>query len=108
MPTLTSKLVRGRKEHRCDLCGLRIRRGARHVVRTGFDDGKPWRFRAHEICDSKTRDWTTDDWELCFDAVDFRFYDLDLPLLKARRTWRASKDTNGADVKGHVLIASRK
>lgn len=55
---------KARTEYRCDLCGQRIRRRAKHIVRTGFDDG-PVTMRMHAVCEAATRDWDLMDWETC-------------------------------------------
>lgn len=72
---------KARKEHRCYLCGLRIRKGARHVRRDGIADGEFVACRMHAVCESHTKAWDETDWE-CFDESDFRFNDLRLPLLE--------------------------
>lgn len=77
-----TRTVRGRKEHVCCLCGLRIRRGAKHVVGSGISGGRPFRVRYHEVCLSKTRQWSQDEWESSeFDEAAFRRFELRLPLL---------------------------
>lgn len=78
--------VRGRKEHVCDLCRLRIRRGAKHVVSSGMCGGRPFRQRFHAVCLSKTEGWSVMDWEVSagHDA-EFREFDLRLPMLKGTR-----------------------
>lgn len=79
MPTLgPDRTIRARTDHRCDLCGLRIRRGATYVCREGVDGGDHWRLRMHPVCDDATRDWDEIAWECNLDAVDFRYYELDL------------------------------
>jgi len=75
------KLVRGRKPYRCALCGRRIRQGAQHVRRTGFDDDGPVTFRMHRVCESKTLGWDENDWE-CFEPGEFCTETLGLPLWK--------------------------
>lgn len=75
---------KARKEYRCDLCGLRIRKGARHVRRDGVFDREFVSSRMHAVCESHTRDWDLDDWE-CRDEADFRYHSLNLPLLGTDR-----------------------
>ena len=73
--------TRGQRDYICTLCGLRIRKRAKHVVRRGFTEDGPESFRMHPVCEAKTRDWREMDWE-CADDNNFRFYDLGLPLLE--------------------------
>lgn len=81
---VTTRAVRGRKQHCCELCGLRIRRGAKHVVASGVWDGRPVRCRYHAVCLSKTAGWDAMDWESSAGQyAEFRKYDLGLPLLDA-------------------------
>ena len=79
MPTLgPDRIVKARKEHKCDLCGLRIRKGATYVYREGAEGGEHWRLRMHPVCEDATHDWDDINWEIAFDAIDFRCYELDL------------------------------
>jgi len=74
--------VVGRKQHVCDLCDLRIRRGAKHVVASGVFEGIPFRQRYHAVCLSKTTGWDQTDWDLSAGCgYEFRACDLKLPLL---------------------------
>lgn len=83
MPTIgPDRIVKSRKEHKCDLCGRRIRRGATYVYREGVEGREHWRMKMHPVCEHKTEVWGIEDWEIAFDAADFRHYELDLPLLK--------------------------
>ena len=72
------RTIKSRKEHRCDLCGLRIRRGATYVYREGVDGREHWRLRMHPVCDDVTSDWDPMLWEYLCDPADFRNYELDL------------------------------
>ncbi len=77
-------LVRGCAAYPCVLCGLRIRKGARHVFRFGFSEAGPERSRIHEVCESVASDWQPDDWESSCDFGTFRTEELDLPLLTGK------------------------
>ena len=68
--------VRGRKEHRCILCGLRIRKGALHIKRTGISEGGFVTARMHAVCESLTRDWDEHEWEIGYSPEEFRCYSL--------------------------------
>ena len=86
MPAIgPDRIVKARKPHKCDLCGLHIRRRATYVLREGADGREHWRMRMHPVCEHAASRWDLDDWELGLDAIDFRHYELNLPLLKERR-----------------------
>jgi hypothetical protein len=70
------RTIKARKEHRCDLCGLRIRRGATYVYREGVEGREHWRLRMHPVCDDATADWDYQEWETNIDAADFRYHEL--------------------------------
>lgn len=72
------RLIRGRKQHRCSLCGLRIRRGAQHALRTGVYGREHWRMRMHLVCRDKTHGWYEEDWQCDCRGIDFRYYELGL------------------------------
>jgi hypothetical protein len=72
----SGQLVRGRKQHRCMLCGLRIRQRARHWSCSGIWDGQLLLARYHEVCMEATRDWDATDWESFSDEAEFRVYSL--------------------------------
>ena len=65
---------KARKEYRCTLCGQRIRRRAKHIVRTGFGDDGRVTMRMHAVCESATQDWDQLDWETCLDPYEFFHY----------------------------------
>ena len=75
---LRTSEVRGRKRHICCLCGLRIRKGAKHLVVCGVYDGEIVTDRRHAICNAATRDWDDIDWETFSDTAAFREYELGL------------------------------
>ena len=52
-----------RKEHCCDLCGLRIRKGARYWLREGVEGREHWRMRMHAVCRHAAEAWRLDDWD---------------------------------------------
>lgn len=65
---------KARREYRCCLCGQRIRKRAKHIERTGFDDG-PVTMRMHAVCRDATRGWDAVDWESTdLPAVEFFQY----------------------------------
>jgi len=73
--------VKARKEHKCCLCGLRIRKGAMHWQRKVYDS-VPFVMRMHAVCRHASKDWDQLDWESFMDDfVEFRKYDLGLPLI---------------------------
>ena len=77
MPTLGPyKLVRAVKEHKCDLCGLRIRRRATYLLREGVEGREHWRMRMHPVCEAQTHRWDATDWECSTDEIDFRWHEL--------------------------------
>lgn len=73
--------VCGRKQHRCDLCGLRIRKGAKHLSITASLDGTILTVHRHACCDRATWMWDDMDWETSCDEATFRRYELGLPLI---------------------------
>ena len=77
---LSDTRPRARKQHQCILCRLRIRKGARHVHRTGVVDGELVSSRMHAVCEAATRDWDDDAWD-CHADQEFREYNLRLPIL---------------------------
>jgi len=79
MPTIgPDRVIKARKQHKCDLCGLRIRKGATYVYREGVEGKEHWRLRMHPVCDNVTSRWDYVDWESMSDELDFRQYDLGL------------------------------
>ena len=62
---------KARKEHRCYLCELPIRKGTIHVARSGVGDNGIEKFRMHAECEKITKPWIEQDWEN-HDAWDFR------------------------------------
>jgi len=75
MPHITpDRLTRANRDHRCDLCGLRIRRRATYYVREGVEGREHWRLRMHAIC-RHAADW--ESWTV-YDALEFRRLDLGL------------------------------
>lgn len=72
------RAIKSRTEHKCDLCGLRIRRGATYVYREGVEGREHWRMRMHFVCEAATDKWSQIDWECGLDPLDFRRYELDL------------------------------
>lgn len=71
---------RGRKQYTCDLCGLRIRKGAKHVRRVGVSFGRLYTGRYHAVCEAATHDWDEYEFE-CHNTGSFQRYELRLPLL---------------------------
>lgn len=70
---------RARKEHKCWLCGFRIRKGAKHIHRFGFYDGAPTTMRMHGVCHSVTLGWDQDDWDsAAMGGLNFAIFELDL------------------------------
>ena len=80
----TYNIVKGRKQHVCGLCGLRIRKGARHYVTSGHWDGVAFRERWHEVCEDATRGWDQGDWECRSGTEDEFCISLGLPLLPSK------------------------
>ena len=70
------KIVKARKEHRCSLCGLRIRKGATYVYREGVEGRHHWRMKMHPVCEDATHDWDYTEWEIVLDPIDFRYHEL--------------------------------
>lgn len=68
--------VRGRKEYKCGLCGLRIRKRAKHIVRYGYDEDGHVAFRMHAVCENASRAWHPQDWEEHRDTADFCEFEL--------------------------------
>lgn len=69
---LDNKVVRARKQHVCDLCNWRIRKGAKHVSRRGVDSELGFvTCHMHEVCEAQTHDWTEGDWEM-HDPIEFQ------------------------------------
>ena len=69
---------RASKQYRCCLCELRIRKGAKHIVRTGIDSGTGYvTMRMHAVCEAQTWGWGDDEWETrVLSGADFREYEL--------------------------------
>ena len=69
-----------RLNHRCDLCGLRIRWGARYWLRKGVEGSEHWLLRMHAVCRDATADWDWIDWEEweIGDEYEFRRNSLEL------------------------------
>ena len=80
--TLSYKTVKTRKEHRCSLCGLRIRNGAKAHYWAGVYDGDFQSGYAHGYCQ---RLWVLLDEDELLDQGDFRRDVLGLPLLKGTK-----------------------
>ena len=81
MPTLgQDREIRARKEHRCDLCGLRIRRRAKYWLRQGVEGREHWRLRMHAVCRAAADEWDWIDWDewRIGDEYEFRRYSLGL------------------------------
>ncbi len=79
--------VRGRKQYRCGLCGLRIRRGAKHVYVASQHDGTFSTERYHAVCSHIANDtWDAMDWDSRSygDEPNFRRFNLQLPLLRSQ------------------------
>ena len=70
--------VRGKKQYPCCLCGLHIRKGAKHLVVCGIYDGEFVPDRRHAVCNAATRDGDDIDWETFDDTDAFRRYELGL------------------------------
>ncbi len=81
---LSASHPKARKVYRCGLCGLRIRKGARHLLISGKMDGDFVSERRHEVCAAATDDWDEMDWETGEEA-EFRHYSLGLPLIDFER-----------------------
>ena len=81
MPTIgPDRKVRASKEHRCDLCGLRIRKRARYWMREGVEGREHWRLRMHAVCRDASMDWDWidgEEWKIG-NEYDFRRNSLDL------------------------------
>lgn len=78
--------VKARKQHRCLLCGLRIRKGAMYWQRKCYSDEFPPNvMKMHAVCREASSGWGWDDWETWMDDyAEFRKYDLGLPLIGGR------------------------
>lgn len=73
---LRSEEVRSRKQYTCCLCGLRIRKCAKHLVVAGVYDGEFITDRRHAVCNAATRNWDDIDWESFSDTAAFREFEL--------------------------------
>ena len=62
---------KARKQYRCSLCGQRIRRRAKHIVRTGFGEYGPETMLMHAVCDAASQYWDQEDWEMLDSEVEF-------------------------------------
>jgi len=89
--TQPDRIVKSRKgdnsnpqipRHICDLCGLRIRKGATYVLRECVDGREHWRLRMHPVCEAATESWTLYDWEEWRpgDEYDFRRHVLEMRM----------------------------
>ncbi len=77
--------VKGTKQYRCGLCGLRIRKGAKHWYFAGSWEGGFFTERRHAVCSRIASEaWDQVDWESrgYGEEPEFRKYDLKLPLLR--------------------------
>lgn len=68
--------VKARKQHRCTLCGLRIRKGAKYIRRRGVDGPEHITMKMHAVCEDATSWWGVGDWESMGDEADFREFSL--------------------------------
>lgn len=68
---LSSKIVKGKKDYRCRLCGFKILKGVKHEARSMTDEGTAYTYRMHQWCEVKTQNWKVDDWET-HDIHEFR------------------------------------
>ena len=76
---LSHNTVKTRKQYRCVLCGLRIRKGCKAIIDAGIYDGEFYSHRCHAVCyDAWLR--TNDDGEF-MDESEFRRDVLGLPLI---------------------------
>lgn len=73
---LSDTTPRARKRHTCELCGMPIAIGVRHVARRGIGEDGPVTFRMHNQCDRATAGWDEYDWESAYDTLAFREEDL--------------------------------
>ena len=91
--TEPDRIVEANKQHVCDLCGLRIRKGATYVLREGVFGSIHWRFRMHPVCKSKTASWHWTDWEEWRpgDEYEFRRYNLEMIPGVITRWWLSRK-----------------
>ena len=83
--TLKRKEVRTRKRHRCDICQLQIRKGAKAIYWAGVHDGDFFHGYSHAVCQyllDTHFDGYDDEMP---DPYDFRTEILRLPLLKPER-----------------------
>ena len=79
---LSHGTVKTRKQYRCVLCGLRIRKGAKAIIDAGIYDGEFYSHRCHAVCyDAWQR--TNDEGEF-MDESEFRHNVLGLPLLRTK------------------------
>lgn len=76
---LSNTEVKARKEYKCCLCGLRIRKGAKYIRRTGVDEGVVT-MRMHAVCEDASKKWDVMDWETGTDEIDFRRLDLGMTV----------------------------
>jgi hypothetical protein len=79
---LTCKDVRTRKQHRCSMCGKRIRKGALARYWAGTYDGDFQSGYAHGVCNHLWQKLVWPDSDELLDEGDFRREILGLPLLK--------------------------
>jgi hypothetical protein len=78
---LSTKEVRSSKERRCCLCGLIIRKRAKHVQQACVSYGDFYSNRYHAVCfHIACVSYADDEWESHDDSC-FRQYDLKLPLI---------------------------
>ncbi len=83
---LRSKEVRGRKQYTCCLCGLRIRKGAKHLAVCGVYDGEFVSDRRHAVCSAATRHWDDLDWDTFDDQAAFREFELGIKAVRPANT----------------------
>lgn len=77
----THRLIKGRQDYACDVCGHVIPQGEPHVAITVFpawgdDTDRPWTYRAHPACDALWArygaEYSDGEWTLPLGAPEWR------------------------------------
>jgi hypothetical protein len=63
---------KARSVYCCELCGLAIQKGERHVKIVGVYDGDFASIREHEKCEAIASKWTNAQWKDMPDPYEFR------------------------------------
>lgn len=75
MQVVSERILKARKSHICDLCGLRIEKGIKYNYDFIVEGGDAWGFKSHLDCNHLAHIWfMEDDFNEGLDMIDFKEY----------------------------------